>query len=178
LVYVGSAQSEEHDQTLDAVLVGPVAIGRSTFVFKAPAPDAKKIPEKDLMGVTIILLTCHYKEKEFIRVGYYVNNYCEDEEFNKKFKDEDGKLTKNPPLSKIKRNIAGSKPRVAHVKLLVQKKQKLNSWVFIQVTRFDIPWDNEQQKIAMDEHSGLGDGSNFQMVQDENSRESNIMMQE
>mmetsp|Transcript_2043 Transcript_2043/g.2856 ORF Transcript_2043/g.2856 Transcript_2043/m.2856 type:complete len:130 (-) Transcript_2043:95-484(-) len=127
------------------------------MVYQAPAPDAKKIPEKDLMGVTIILLTCHYKEKEFIRVGYYVNNYCEDEEFNKKFKDEDGKLTKNPPLSKIKRNIAGSKPRV---------------------TRFDIPWDNEQQKIAMDEHSGLGDGSNFQMVQDENSRESNIMMQE
>ena len=34
LVYVGSAHSEEHDQTLDTVLVGPVAVGRSTFVFK------------------------------------------------------------------------------------------------------------------------------------------------
>lgn len=38
------------------------------------------------MGVTVILLTCSYKDQEFIRVGYYVNNEYTDQE-----------LIENPP---------------------------------------------------------------------------------
>ena len=34
LVYVGSASTEEHDQILDSILVGPVPIGRHMFVFQ------------------------------------------------------------------------------------------------------------------------------------------------
>lgn len=34
IVYVGSASSEAHDQTLDSVLVGPVSAGRHRFVFQ------------------------------------------------------------------------------------------------------------------------------------------------
>ena len=34
IIYVGSAESEEHDQTLDSVLVGPVPSGRHMFVFQ------------------------------------------------------------------------------------------------------------------------------------------------
>ena len=34
IVYVGSASSEAHDQTLDSVLVGPVPAGRHRFVFQ------------------------------------------------------------------------------------------------------------------------------------------------
>jgi hypothetical protein len=52
LVYVGSAEDEKLDQELDSVLVGPVAVGRNKFVFQAPAPDATKIPQKDLMEVS------------------------------------------------------------------------------------------------------------------------------
>mmetsp|Transcript_3404 Transcript_3404/g.7972 ORF Transcript_3404/g.7972 Transcript_3404/m.7972 type:complete len:199 (-) Transcript_3404:253-849(-) len=154
LVYVGSAESEEHDQTLDSVLVGPITVGRSSFIFEAPAPDAKKIPANDLMDVTIILLTCHYKEKEFIRVGYYVNNYCDDEEFKAKYMNEEGKLTQNPPIELIKRNIAANQPRV---------------------TRFDIPWDSEQQKIPTEENSGLGDLGN--QMEDESSVQDNSAME-
>lgn len=33
-----------------------------------------RIPEEDLIGVTVILITCSYREQEFVRVGYYVNN--------------------------------------------------------------------------------------------------------
>ena len=33
-MYVGSASSEAHDQTLDSVLVGPVPAGRHRFVFQ------------------------------------------------------------------------------------------------------------------------------------------------
>uniref|UniRef100_A0AAY5KEZ6 Uncharacterized protein n=1 Tax=Esox lucius TaxID=8010 RepID=A0AAY5KEZ6_ESOLU len=34
IIYVGSAESEEYDQTLDSVLVGPVPAGRHMFVFQ------------------------------------------------------------------------------------------------------------------------------------------------
>lgn len=34
IVYVGSAESEEYDQVLDSVLVGPVPAGRHMFVFQ------------------------------------------------------------------------------------------------------------------------------------------------
>lgn len=34
IIYVGSAESEEFDQILDSVLVGPVPAGRHMFVFQ------------------------------------------------------------------------------------------------------------------------------------------------
>lgn len=34
LIYVGSPESEKHDQVLDSVLVGPVAPGSYRFVFQ------------------------------------------------------------------------------------------------------------------------------------------------
>jgi len=74
LTYVGSADDSECDQKLDTVFVGPVSVGKNKFTFSAPAPDFSKIPRKDILGVTVILLTCSYKGSEFIRVGYYINN--------------------------------------------------------------------------------------------------------
>ena len=47
---------------------------------QAKSPDPNKIPDEDIVGVTVVLLTCSYKEREFVRVGYYVNNeYIEEE---------------------------------------------------------------------------------------------------
>jgi len=34
IIYVGSAESEAYDQTLDSVFVGPVPEGRHMFVFQ------------------------------------------------------------------------------------------------------------------------------------------------
>ena len=80
LTYVGSAESEKYDQVLDDVFVGPVACGQYRFVFQADPPDFSKIPPDDVVGVTIILLTCSYSNQEFLRIGYYVNNeYAEEE---------------------------------------------------------------------------------------------------
>jgi histone chaperone ASF1 len=115
IIYVGSAESEEYDQTLDSVFVGPVPEGRHMFVFEADSPDPNKIPIQDAVGVTVVLLTCSYRGKEFIRVGYYVNNSYTDPE-----------LTENPPASpvydKLQRNILATNPRV---------------------TRFKIEWDDQ-----------------------------------
>lgn len=110
IIYVGSAESEDYDQILDTVYVGPIPEGRHKFVFLADAPDPKKIPTADIVGVTVVLLTCSYKKQEFIRVGYYVSIAYEDPE-----------LVENPPsepdLSKLKRNILADKPRVTKFKI-------------------------------------------------------------
>ena len=47
---------------------------------QADAPDTSKIPAEDVVGVTVVLLTCSYKSSEFVRVGYYVNNEYTDPE--------------------------------------------------------------------------------------------------
>ena len=39
-----------------------------------------QIPVTDVVGVTVILLTCSYRSQEFIRVGYYVCNEYTDPE--------------------------------------------------------------------------------------------------
>ncbi|KAJ8901669.1 hypothetical protein NDN08_003875 [Rhodosorus marinus] len=105
VTYVGSAEDQAHDQELDCVLLPADTPGRFKFVLEVDPPEPKLIPSQDLVGVTIILLTCSYREREFLRVGYYVNNEYTDSE-----------LQENPPatpvIDKIVRNIVGDQPRV------------------------------------------------------------------
>ncbi|KAL1884168.1 hypothetical protein VTK73DRAFT_6837 [Phialemonium thermophilum] len=115
LTYVGSATSDQYDQELDSLLVGPIPVGVNKFVFEADAPDTKRIPDAEILGVTVILLTCAYDGREFVRVGYYVNNEYESDELNA---DPPAK----PIIEKIRRNVLAEKPRV---------------------TRFAIKWDSE-----------------------------------
>lgn len=133
IIYVGSAESEDYDQVLDSVFVGPIPEGRHMFVFQADPPDPAKIPAQDAVGVTVVLLTCSYRSKEFIRVGYYVNNEYDDAE-----------LKENPPTTplydKLQRNILATNPRV---------------------TRFKIEWDDiatdgDQPRETISETNGFG----------------------
>ncbi|GMI77021.1 hypothetical protein HRI_001371400 [Hibiscus trionum] len=105
LIYVGSAEDETYDQLLESVLVGPVNVGNYRFVLQADPPDPSRIREEDIIGVTVLLLTCSYLGQEFIRVGYYVNNDYDDEQ-----------LREEPPskvlIEKVQRNILSDKPRV------------------------------------------------------------------
>ncbi|XP_010552129.1 PREDICTED: histone chaperone ASF1B [Tarenaya hassleriana] len=105
LIYVGSAEDETYDQLLESVLVGPVNVGNYRFVFQVDPPDPSKIREEDIIGVTVLLLTCSYMGQEFVRVGYYVNNDYDDEQ-----------LREEPPpkvlIDKVQRNILSDKPRV------------------------------------------------------------------
>lgn len=115
LTYVGSSRSLDHDQELDSILVGPVPVGINKFIFQADPPLPELIPASELVSVTVILLSCSYADREFVRVGYYVNNEYDSEE-----------LRENPPakvqVDRVVRNILAEKPRV---------------------TRFNIVWDNE-----------------------------------
>jgi len=110
LIYVGSAESDAHDQLLDQVLVGPMQVGGYKIVFQADPPDPARIPAHDLLGVTVILLSCFYKGREFIRVGYYVSSEYDCDELNQ-----------NPPerpiYERIVRNILADKPRVTRYQI-------------------------------------------------------------
>jgi len=110
IIYVGSAESEELDQILDSVLVGPIPAGRHKFVFQADPPNPELIPTQDIVGVTVVIITCTYHGNEFVRVGYYVNN-----EYT------DPVLRENPPdtpqFDKLQRNILCSAPRVTRFKI-------------------------------------------------------------
>jgi hypothetical protein len=96
---------DEHDQELDSLLVGPIPVGVNKFIFEADPPKTNKIPDAEILGVTVILLTCAYDSREFVRVGYYVNNEYDSEELNA---DPPAK----PILEKIRRNVLAEKPRV------------------------------------------------------------------
>ncbi|KAJ5174423.1 Histone chaperone asf1 [Penicillium canariense] len=137
LTYVGSATSSEYDQELDSLLVGPIPVGVNKFIFEAEAPDLQRIPSSEILGVTVILLTCSYDGREFVRVGYYVNNEYDSEE-----------LAAEPPakpvIERIRRNVLAEKPRV---------------------TRFAIKWDSEESAPAeyppdQPEADNLDDDSN------------------
>ena len=57
----------------EPLTIGSALASLGVFV-QTEAPDASKIPPTDMLGVTVLLVTCSYKTQEFIRVGYYVNN--------------------------------------------------------------------------------------------------------
>ncbi|TFB07354.1 Histone chaperone ASF1 [Trichoderma ghanense] len=115
LTYVGSATSDQYDQELDSLLVGPIPVGVNKFLFEAEAPNTARIPDADILGVTVVLLTCAYDGREFVRVGYYVNNEYDSEELN-------AEPPTKPIIERVKRNVLAEKPRV---------------------TRFAIKWDSE-----------------------------------
>lgn len=105
VIYVGSAEDETHDQELDAVLLPASNPGRFKFVLQVDSPKPSLIPPSDLIGVTIILLTCSYKDAEFVRVGYYVSNEYPTPELNET-------PPSTPMVDQIKRTIASHDPRV------------------------------------------------------------------
>lgn len=75
------------------------------FVFEADAPNTSRIPDAEILGVTVVLLTCAYDGREFVRVGYYVNNEYDSEELN-------AEPPAKPIIDRVRRNILSEKPRV------------------------------------------------------------------
>ena len=116
LTYVGSSRSLDHDQELDSILVGPVPVGINKFLFQADPPSPELIPASELVSVTVILLSCSYADREFVRVGYYVNNEYDSE--------ESGRIH----LLRCKLNM------------LCRKIYLLRN---LKLLRFNIVWDNE-----------------------------------
>jgi len=127
VIYVGNAEDSSGDQVLEEVMVGPVSIGINRFILQANAPDPKSISNQDLIGVTVILITCSFMDNKFVQIGYYVNN-----EYSEPFEPEN---FPNPvDLSKLYRNILADQPRV---------------------TRFAIDWSGDASAAAANLGGGI-----------------------
>jgi histone chaperone ASF1 len=115
------------------------------------------IPLHELLGVTVVLLTCSYRSQEFFRVGYYVNNDYSDPELCVWLHCSlicDLFRRENPPetvdINLIGREISIAEPRV---------------------TKVPIEWDD-----VVEEGAGMGNADEQQLgvpeglLDDENSR--------
>ena len=52
--------------------------GHARYRSQTPPPDPARIPDEDILGATVVMVTCSYKGAEFVRVGYWVaNSYTE-----------------------------------------------------------------------------------------------------
>ncbi|KAJ9120120.1 Histone chaperone asf1 [Naganishia vaughanmartiniae] len=90
-------------------MVGPVPVGVNSFDFTAAAPQPTLLPStssEEILGVTVLILTASYRDKEFVRVGYYVNT---------EYEDEERRLEPPPVVTDFKsliRNVLVDKPKV------------------------------------------------------------------
>jgi histone chaperone ASF1 len=116
VLYVGSAQDAHQDQVLDEILVGPVPVGLNKFVLQADPPNIGLLGNENILGVTVVLVTCSYQDHEFVRIGYYVNNEYVGPDADSENPPE------NPDLKLVQRHILADKPRV---------------------TKFPITWDGD-----------------------------------
>mmetsp|Transcript_4263 Transcript_4263/g.11627 ORF Transcript_4263/g.11627 Transcript_4263/m.11627 type:complete len:235 (+) Transcript_4263:338-1042(+) len=139
VLYVGSAHDATKDQVLDEILVGPVPVGINKFCLQADAPTVDDLPE--VLGVTVVLVTCCYKEREFCRVGYYVNNELVGHDV-----ERDGPPPSPLPLDRVQRQILADKPRV---------------------TKFPIAWDDSGTAAAVAAEHGTTHGNDAAMMEEE-----------
>lgn len=106
VIYVADAEDASNDQVLEEIAVGPVPVGINEFVLQAPAPDHSRIRNSDLIGVTVVLVTCSFMDREFLRIGYYVNN-----EYAIPF-DPETSYPNPVDVTQLYRNVLADEPRV------------------------------------------------------------------
>ncbi|KAJ1458330.1 histone chaperone [Pelagophyceae sp. CCMP2097] len=146
ITYVGSAEDPTKDQMLEEVMVGPVPLGTSRFVLQSDAPDPGKIPDGDVLGVTVVSITCAYKDQPFVNVGYYVANeyYATGSPAEGALPTELAEIPRPIDMSKVYRNVCADQPRVTRYGI---------KWV--QMATPELPPDGAP---AADGDDGGGDG--------------------
>jgi histone chaperone ASF1 len=98
--------------------VGPIPAGINAFDFAAPAPAHNLLPSVhpiEILGVTVIIITASYRDKEFVRVGYYVNTYYADEAMQAEadaLKEGPEDPSRTVEWDKLERNVLIEKPKV------------------------------------------------------------------
>ena len=112
-------------------MVGPIPIGINRFILQANSPNSLLIKNNDLIGVTVVLITCSYMDNKFVQIGYYVNN-----EYSEPYDNEN--LPNPVDIHKLYRNILADEPRV---------------------TRFAIDWSGNQS-IPLTDDTNIINGSN------------------
>uniref|UniRef100_A0A8C9HL50 Histone chaperone asf1-like n=1 Tax=Piliocolobus tephrosceles TaxID=591936 RepID=A0A8C9HL50_9PRIM len=120
IFYISAVNNEEEnndDIELDNIFLGPIERGVMMFDYAVNPPDYNNMDADRVLGLQAILISANYKEKEFIRIAYYMNAFYKDIELREK-----------PPLipqyDKICRHIFVDNPRIV---------------------KFSIPWDSTEK---------------------------------
>lgn len=167
VIYVGSSESSDYDQTLEEVLVGPVTAGCHKFILQADAPDPTKLLE--LLGVTVVLIACSYQNHEFVRIGYYVNNELQQEQQQQQHDDDDhdmaimsmmeSELTHHPfTISESQQQQSIVSPLLTVTTTTTNDLSQVIRTILAdkpRVTRFTIPWHSHQQSQDPNEQSHM-----------------------
>ena len=108
IIYVISPIDEKKDQELDVFFISAKKIGKFKMILNIKPPDYSNISFEEIIGITIILLKFWYKKKEFIRLGYFINNKLR----------EEGDLIiiekETLPLNCVLRIILSDQPRITY----------------------------------------------------------------
>lgn len=67
-------QNSRYNYHLDRILMGPISSGRHIFNFRVDPPDYNSIPQEEWIKNMIVLICCHYKSQEYLRIGYIVHH--------------------------------------------------------------------------------------------------------
>ena len=101
--------------------------------------DLTKIPREDLVGVSAVLVTCSYREKQFFRVGFYTNIFYDDDALNE--------ALPNPPvIERLVRRVMGSEPRVTHFPIEWDKQETVYPTQFPTLSAEGQPMGSENVK--------------------------------
>ncbi|CEL99624.1 unnamed protein product [Vitrella brassicaformis CCMP3155] len=161
VTYVGSTgvaedqQFDQYDQTLESVLLGPLTVGVMRFILQTSAPDYSKVPKSDVVGNTVVIITAAYNEQEFLRVGYYLNNFYEDEAL-------DANPPEDPVPDKLTRSILSDKPRVVMKNIRWTDEQE-DPNAFVPPPQHLVEAAQAQQQQQGDGSSGGGGGGDTDM---------------
>ena len=127
-------------------MVGPVPIGINRFILQANSPNPDLIKNQDLIGVTVVLITCSYMDNKFVQIGYYVNN-----EYSEPYDLEN---IPNPvDINKLYRNILSDQPRVTRFPIDWSGNQSINDTSIIHGNNNSSSTDGVDQEIPLEDDS-------------------------
>ncbi|KAI4834957.1 histone chaperone ASF1 [Plasmodium brasilianum] len=108
IFYISAVNNEgesNQDIELDNIFLGPIERGVMMFDYAVNPPDYKNMDIDSVLGLQAILISANYKEKEFIRIAYYMNSFYKDVELREK-------PPAVPQYDKICRHIFVENPRI------------------------------------------------------------------
>jgi len=105
-VYVQSPTTKDGDDELDVYAIPANRIGKFKVNFLVASPTFYLESLIDVFGITLLLIQFTYLTREFMRIGYYVNNeICGPVE-------RDSKSNLFLKINYIERNILKDQPRI------------------------------------------------------------------
>ncbi|CAI7723583.1 histone chaperone ASF1, putative [Plasmodium vivax] len=108
IFYISAVNNDgegNQDIELDNIFLGPIERGVMMFDYAVNPPDYKNMDVDSVLGLQAILISANYKEKEFIRIAYYMNSFYKDTELREK-------PPAVPQYDKICRHIFVENPRI------------------------------------------------------------------